>query len=102
MLTRNKVRATLIENIKAKWFENENFNELTKKTMIGKTQDMALDVVCVPRVGNLIRNSLTESHGSRYSISLGLTKMYRDLKQLYWWHDMKKDIAEFVAKCQNY
>ncbi|WMV59255.1 hypothetical protein MTR67_052640 [Solanum verrucosum] len=27
--------------------------------------------------------------------------MYRDLKQIYWWPSMKKDIAEFVAKCQN-
>ncbi|WMV09630.1 hypothetical protein MTR67_003015 [Solanum verrucosum] len=27
--------------------------------------------------------------------------MYRDLKRIYRWLDMKKDIAEFVAKCQN-
>ncbi|WMV09494.1 hypothetical protein MTR67_002879 [Solanum verrucosum] len=28
--------------------------------------------------------------------------MYLDLKRLYWWSGMKKYIAEFVAKCQNY
>ncbi|WMV25135.1 hypothetical protein MTR67_018520 [Solanum verrucosum] len=27
--------------------------------------------------------------------------MYRDLKRIYWWSGMKKDIAEFVVKCQN-
>ncbi|WMV54554.1 hypothetical protein MTR67_047939 [Solanum verrucosum] len=27
--------------------------------------------------------------------------MYRYLKRLYWWPGMKKDIVEFVAKCQN-
>ncbi|WMV08156.1 hypothetical protein MTR67_001541 [Solanum verrucosum] len=27
--------------------------------------------------------------------------MYRDLERLYWWPCMKKDIAEFVANCQN-
>ena len=27
--------------------------------------------------------------------------MYRDLKDVYWWNGMKKDIAEFVAKCPN-
>ncbi|WMV36714.1 hypothetical protein MTR67_030099 [Solanum verrucosum] len=31
-----------------------------------------------------------------------VTKMYRDLKQIYWWPGIKKDIAEFVAKCQNF
>ena len=27
--------------------------------------------------------------------------MCKDLKQIYWWDDMKKDIAEYVAKCPN-
>ena len=27
--------------------------------------------------------------------------MYHDLKQIYWWDDMKKDNAEFVAMCPN-
>ncbi|WMV25170.1 hypothetical protein MTR67_018555 [Solanum verrucosum] len=29
------------------------------------------------------------------------TKMYRDLREIYWWNRMKKDIVEFVAKCPN-
>ncbi len=58
--------------------------------------------ICVPRMGDLIQSLLTESHGFRYSIHLGVTKMYRDLKRLYWWPGMKKNIVEFVAKCQNY
>ncbi|WMV19919.1 hypothetical protein MTR67_013304 [Solanum verrucosum] len=57
--------------------------------------------ICVPQVDDLIQNVSTKSHGSRYSITLGVTMMFRDLKQLYWWPSMKKDIAEFVAKFQN-
>ena len=27
--------------------------------------------------------------------------MYHDLKHIYWWDGMKKDVAEYVAKCPN-
>ena len=110
MLASIEVRGTFIEEIKAKQFEDENLEELRKKTAIGKTQDITLDVdgvlnfkgrICVSRVDELIEKLLAESHGSRYSIHPGVTKMYRDLKRIYWWPGMKKDIAEFVSKCQN-
>ena len=57
--------------------------------------------VCVPRVDDLIHTILTEAHNSRYSIHPGATKMYRDLKQHFWWSRMKRDIVEFVAQCLN-
>ncbi|WMV29330.1 hypothetical protein MTR67_022715, partial [Solanum verrucosum] len=31
----------------------------------------------------------------------GATKMYRDLREVYRWNGMKRDIADFVAKCPN-
>ncbi|KAH0776449.1 hypothetical protein KY290_007860 [Solanum tuberosum] len=81
-----EVRATFIEEIKAKHYEDENLNELKKKTASGKAQETTLDAegvlsfterIYVPRVDDLIQKLLAESHG------------------------MKKDIEEFVAKCQN-
>ncbi|GJR29195.1 putative reverse transcriptase domain-containing protein [Tanacetum coccineum] len=36
---------------------------------------------------------------SKYSIHPGLDKMYQDLKMLYWWPNMKEDIATYVRKC---
>ncbi|WMV49430.1 hypothetical protein MTR67_042815 [Solanum verrucosum] len=42
-----EVRATFIEEIKAKQFEDENLNELRKKTAIGKAQETTLDAECV-------------------------------------------------------
>ena len=44
---------------------------------------------------------LKEAHGSRHSIHWGSTKMYHDLREVFWWDGLKKDIAEFVAKCPN-
>nr|GEX53869.1 hypothetical protein [Tanacetum cinerariifolium] len=40
-----------------------------------------------------------ESHKSKYSIHPGSTKMYQDLRKLYWWPNMKADIATYVSKC---
>ncbi|WMV54527.1 hypothetical protein MTR67_047912 [Solanum verrucosum] len=57
--------------------------------------------LCVPDVGELRQHILTEAHNSRYSIHPGATKMYRDLREVYWWNGMKRDIANFVAKCPN-
>ena len=57
--------------------------------------------VCVPRVDDLINTILTEAHSSKYSIHPGATKMYRDLKQHFWWSRMKRDIVDFIAKCPN-
>ncbi|GJR31568.1 putative reverse transcriptase domain-containing protein [Tanacetum coccineum] len=37
-----------------------------------------------------------ESHKSKYSIHLGSDKMYQDLKKLYWWLNIKADIATYV------
>ncbi|GJS53054.1 putative reverse transcriptase domain-containing protein [Tanacetum coccineum] len=36
---------------------------------------------------------------SKYSIHPGSDKMYQDLKLLYWWPNMKADIATYVSKC---
>ncbi|WMV50270.1 hypothetical protein MTR67_043655 [Solanum verrucosum] len=43
-----------------------------------------------------------EAHNSRYSIHPGSTKMYRDLRDVFWWNGMKRDIADFVAKFSNF
>ncbi|GJT82268.1 putative reverse transcriptase domain-containing protein [Tanacetum coccineum] len=40
-----------------------------------------------------------ESPKSKYSIHPGSDKMYQDLKPLYWWPNMKADIATYVSKC---
>nr|GEU61748.1 putative reverse transcriptase domain-containing protein [Tanacetum cinerariifolium] len=40
-----------------------------------------------------------ESHKSRYSIHPGSEKMYQDVKKLYWWPNIKADIATYVSKC---
>ncbi|GJU41817.1 putative reverse transcriptase domain-containing protein [Tanacetum coccineum] len=49
--------------------------------------------------GDLRTVIMHESHKSKYSIHPGSDKMYQDMKKLYWWPNMKADIATYVSKC---
>ena len=55
--------------------------------------------IWIPNVQELKREILQEAHSSRYSVHPGSTKMYRDLKEYYWWPNMKGEIASWVNKC---
>nr|GEZ62147.1 retrotransposon protein, putative, Ty3-gypsy subclass [Tanacetum cinerariifolium] len=49
--------------------------------------------------GDLRALIMHESHKLKYSIHPGSDKMYHDLKKLYWWPNMKAEIATYVSKC---
>ncbi|GJU31074.1 putative reverse transcriptase domain-containing protein [Tanacetum coccineum] len=53
----------------------------------------------LPYYGNLQTVIMHESHKSKYLIHLGSDKMYQDMKKLYWWPNMKAEIATYVSKC---
>lgn len=50
------------------------------------------DRVCVPDVSKLKKSILEEGHESGLSIHLGATKMYPDLKIMFLWPGMKKEV----------
>ncbi|GJV45105.1 putative nucleotidyltransferase, ribonuclease H [Tanacetum coccineum] len=59
------------------------------------------DRLCVPNDQALREKVMTEAHSSPFTIHPGSTKMYRDLKQYFWWNGMKQDVATFVSKCMT-
>lgn len=53
---------------------------------------------------DLSRWFLEKGHKSGLNIHMGATKMYQDLKGIFWWSGMKKDVMEFVYSglvCQD-
>nr|GEV57943.1 hypothetical protein [Tanacetum cinerariifolium] len=73
--------------------------------MINKLEPRADRTLClnnrnwIPCFDDLRALIMHESHKSKYSIHPGLDKIYQDLKKLYWWPNIKAEIATYVSKC---
>nr|GFC51954.1 retrotransposon protein, putative, Ty3-gypsy subclass [Tanacetum cinerariifolium] len=59
------------------------------------------DRLCVPSDQALCEKVMTEAHSSPFIVHPGSTKMYRDVKQYFWWNGMKQDVATFVSECMT-
>jgi len=55
--------------------------------------------ICILDKDEIKKLILEESHRSSLSIHPGATKMYHDLKKLFWWSGLKRDVAQFVYLC---
>ena len=53
----------------------------------------------MPQKSDVKMDILREAHRTPYTVHPGETKMYRNLKQNFWWKRMKVDIAKYVASC---
>ncbi|GJY65820.1 retrotransposon protein, putative, ty3-gypsy subclass [Tanacetum coccineum] len=103
-----KIEPNLILRIKEAQKEDGELWSVVQNMKNGKQEEFRVDEhgviwygnrLCVPDDFSLREAVLTEAHSSPFSIHPGSTKMYRDLKQNFWWNGMKHDVARFVAKC---
>nr|GFA59343.1 putative reverse transcriptase domain-containing protein [Tanacetum cinerariifolium] len=89
-----RVRA-LEEDVGGMLVENSKDSEKVRKEKLEPRTDGTLCLngrSWLPCYGDLQTMIMHESHKSKYSIHLGSEKMYKDMKKLYWWPNMKTDI----------
>ncbi|XP_070017417.1 uncharacterized protein [Nicotiana sylvestris] len=103
-------QSSLLGHIKARQFDDPHLAVLRETVLQGSAKEVSIGEdgvlrlwgrLCVPNVDGLKERIREEAHSSRYSIHPGAIKMYRDLRQHYWWRRMKKGIVEYVARCLN-
>ncbi|GAA0145698.1 hypothetical protein LIER_05834 [Lithospermum erythrorhizon] len=107
LLAHVKVRPVLFHRILELQQKDEKLQEIIKEVKSGGRSDFAVDDsgvlrmngrLCVSYSEELKKEILVEAHNAPYSLHPGSLKMYRDLRLVYWWPGMKREIAEFVAR----
>ena len=51
----------------------------------------------IPKEGGLREAILREAHRAHYCVHPAVKKMYADMKKLFFWAGMKRDVVDFVA-----
>ncbi|GKE79105.1 putative reverse transcriptase domain-containing protein, partial [Tanacetum coccineum] len=96
-----QIREAHEESMKGKNVKAQNLGRLIKPVFEFRSDGTRCFGNCVwlPRDGGLRDLVMHESYKSKYYIHPGSDKMYQELKLLYWWPNMKSDIATYVSKC---
>jgi hypothetical protein len=105
-----EVGSSLLQEIRRGQLEDEKIQEIKLNIKEVKSPGFTEDDegvlwykwrICVPNIKELKVKILREAHEFAYSIHPRGNRMYHDLKATYWWYDMKRDVAEYVALCDT-
>ncbi|KAK6149518.1 hypothetical protein DH2020_017043 [Rehmannia glutinosa] len=113
ILTSLVVQPTLKDRIEEAQPRDKFMNKMKERAQKGNVKGFLLTDegvltyegrLCVPKEEELRKEILEEAHCTPYTAHPGGTKMYRDLKRIFWWRSMRRNIGNFVEKyltCQQ-
>jgi hypothetical protein len=102
------VQPTLMDRIREAQIGDQELEKIREALKEGKANGFHEDEqgtlwfkkrICVANDPDIRKLIFQEAHETPYSIHPGNTKMYMDVKERFWWNNMKQDIAEYIAKC---
>ncbi|XP_052489817.1 uncharacterized protein LOC128042501 [Gossypium raimondii] len=108
LLAELQVRLVWAEQIKGKQLLDESLVPQFRQVKSGEISDFGLNServlcfrgrVCILRDNDLSQSILREVHSSPYAMHPSGNKMYRDLREIYWWLGLKREVTDFVGKC---
>ena len=107
-LAQISAQPSLLQRIKESQNDDPELQKKFEAVRNGKTPEFNIDKdgvlkfhtrLCVPSVDRIKRELLNDADSSAFSTHPGSTKMYRDLREHYWWDNMKREIADYVSRC---
>ncbi|KAA3480729.1 DNA/RNA polymerases superfamily protein [Gossypium australe] len=93
LLAELQVKPSWVSQIKEKQLSDKVLSSRLQQVEGGETEDFGLNndgVLCFHG---------KEAHSSPYAMHPGGSKMYRDLREQFWWPGLKQEVTEFVSKC---
>ncbi|KAG8491253.1 hypothetical protein CXB51_014429 [Gossypium anomalum] len=108
LLAELQVRPTWVDQIREKQLKDESLVARFQQVKEGGTSEFGLNdegvlcfrgKICVPRDSDLRQSILREAHGGLCAMHPRGNKLYHDLRELYWWPRLKREVTEFVGKC---
>ncbi|KAA3488289.1 integrase [Gossypium australe] len=103
-----QVRPMWTSQIKEKQLLDDVLNARLWQVQSGEGEDYSLNGdgvlcfrkrICMPKDVELRQMILQEAHSSPYAMHPRGVKMYRDLREQFWWPGLKREVTEFVGKC---
>ncbi|KAL0557215.1 hypothetical protein IC582_005733 [Cucumis melo] len=106
-LAQLSVQSTLRQRIIVAQLNDPYLVEKHRLVEVGQGDDFSISFddglmldgrLCVPK-NSAVKTELLTEHSSPFTMHPGSTKMYRDLRCVYWWRNMKREVADSVSRC---
>ncbi|KAA3484115.1 DNA/RNA polymerases superfamily protein [Gossypium australe] len=107
ILAELQVKPTWVEQIREKQLEDEGLSARRLQVQDGGLEGYSLSSdevlcfqgkACMPKDVELRQKILQDAHSSPHAMHPGGSKMYKDLREQFWWPGLKKEVTEFVGR----